>query len=508
METLRKTNIIFVLGMALLLSACGGSDGSATTGSTDGSDTGGDEVVTTPPEAGAVPLLVAQVSIEPPTGSRIADSVLSPDGSVLALLIDNQTQTSSSSIFGDKYTLQVFDSTSGALLRSMNDPGDGGALLDLYWGADRLSLLLFGGGMASWDVASGNVLNVDTTVSNEDCAFLSQIEAFDQTQNLLYAAQGGNFSGVCVINFNTGTATAFPLEKPDTAARISTMALNPAGDQLWISYEANNFNPIGTQVYDAATMISVGGVIDSALGHILAVGTDFQLYSNNNDFTLQPAEVVLAGYDNDATIASNAQVLALHDAGKLRLISMPAALYIGETEQDSDSDRSFSSNGSVGAFVYGDRVDVHELPSPGNASAIELPVRFSRQFAGTLTLDGVDEAISGTCDTDVVAGVGPNIINLESTIADGSVLAIRAQNLLGFISYRIEIGGTVYQHSTTLAQNFSLESPQISTDGTSITGSSLLYTFDENSFLALEADAADPTGFLTRSLLIDGSCSG
>ena len=134
---------------------------------------------------------------------------------------------------------------------------------------------------------------------------------------------------------------------------------------------------------------------------------------------------------------------------------MPEALYIGETEQDNDSDRSFSADGAVGAFVYDDRVDIHGLTTAGTVSAIQLPVTFAQQFAGTLTIDGVAESITGTCDTDVVAELGPNIINLESTTAVGGRLTVEAQNLLLFISYKFTVDDVDYLHSTTLAQNFS-----------------------------------------------------
>ena len=104
-----------------------------------------------------------------------------------------------------------------------------------------------------------------------------------------------------------------------------------------------------------------------------------------------------------------------------------------------------------------------------------------------------------------------NIIDIEATMPDGSRLLVRAQNLLGFVKYTLTEGvpftdsEASYVNSTTLSQNYELERPMISTDGTSITGSTLLYRFSDV-FLELELDAEDPTGFATRSLTLDATC--
>ena len=166
------------------------------------------------------------------------DSVLNPAGTELAVLFDNQTQGSLlSEVFGQKYALQVFDTASGAMLRSMNDPGETGQLLDLYWGADRLSLLLFGGGLVSWDATSGNVLDVTATSGVDQCDFLSPTEAFDKTRNVLFAVEGGNVPNICVLDFNTGATNRYTLVKPASATRVGSVALDASGDELWVSFE-------------------------------------------------------------------------------------------------------------------------------------------------------------------------------------------------------------------------------------------------------------------------------
>ncbi len=511
------TNGLKYVICATLLSAvaaCGGGGSDDNGSDNSGSDNNGTDD-TNPGQTGTeneqqpsttvIPTLVPRATIAVAEGSQIVDTALSPSGDEVAVL--SFKQVLNTVIFGDQYTLQVFDVATGDLVRTMNDPGETNGILSLYWGADQLTVLLFPGAVV-WDATSGNVLNVRTSNGVNQCDGLSPVEAFNATTNVLIAGEAFGVPSNCVLNFSTGATNRYQLVKSATAARITSMALDPTGSKLSVSFENENLRDDSTQVYDAASFSPVGSARDAVLGQILAEGDGYQLYQDNADVTFQPTGVVIEGFDTKAAVSANGEVLVLHGANNtLNLIAMPEIVYIGQTSNDDASLRSISADGSVGAFVISDNVELYDLTGRSNVSAVMPAMTFTRQFSGTVTVDGVSEALNGTCNAVLEESLGPNIVDIEAGSASGKRLAVRGQNLLNFISYRYSVGAIDYVHSTTLAQNFSLDRPQLSTDGTNITGSTTLFTFSTTEFVELLSDATDPTGFKTSSLELDGVCA-
>jgi len=500
---------ILLLGAA----ACGGGGADDSGPDNSGPDNTNSEQTDTgnaqQPLPTVIPTLIPRATIDVAQGLQVVDTVLSPSGDEVAVLFFKQVLNTV--IFGDQYTLQVFDAMTGELVRTMNDPGETNQVLDdLYWGAEQLSLLLFPGGLVAWEPASGNVLEVRTSYNGvSQCDSLSPKEAFNVTTNMLFAGEGLGAPNICVLNLSTGVTNHYPLAKPATATRITSMALDPTGSKLSVSFENDNGRDDSTQIYDVASFSPVGSARDAALGQILLEGDGYQLYHDRNDVTFQPTGVVINGLDSNAVVSANGEVLALnHAVDKLGLIALPEIVYIGETNEDIASLRSITANGSVGAFVINGNVEIYDLTGRSDVSAVEPPVTFAQQFSGTVTVDGVSEAFSGTCLTDVLESIGPNIAHVEASGASDNYLSVRGQNLLGLISYRFTVDNIEYVHSKTMAQGRSLELPQLTTDGVSITGSTTLYTFSTTGpFGELVPDAADSTGFKTKSLVLDGVCT-
>ncbi|MEE9318977.1 MAG: hypothetical protein V3U76_00890 [Granulosicoccus sp.] len=495
-----------VASLVLGLSACGGSgsNGSSTgQGGNDGASTNQPEIVE-PPSSSDIPLLVPRATIGVDNGSRIVDATLSPSGTEVAVL--SFTQMLNTLVFGDQYSLEVFDTVTGALVQTMADPGEVNQVLDLYWGDDRLTLLLDRGAVV-WDPGSGNVLDIRDGSGEAHCDSLSPVEAFNSATNVLYAGEVFGLPNICVLNLSTGMANYYQVVKPATATRISSMALDSTASRLSISFANDSLRADSTQVYDALSIAPIGSALSASLGEVLSVGDGFELYQDELEIIMQPTGAVVEGFDQDAAVSPNGEVFAVNGSDSLTLVALPALLYIGETEKDNASLRSFSVDGSVGAFVIGESVQIYELSGRSSVSAVKPPVTFARQFSGTMTVDGVDEVVNGTCDTVFEANLGANQLDVEASSDSGDHLYVRAQNLLKFVSYRYTVDDLAYVHSTVLAQNFSLERPQITTDGINITGSTDLYTFSTTEFFELVADASTSSGYQTRSLILSGVCA-
>lgn len=498
--TSTRLHTFATITLIALLTACGGGSSGGDGGDTTGGDTTGGGT-------GFIPTLTARTNIAAPTGFRIVDATLSPTGDQVAVLFQTtDPNLANSSIFGDAYSLQVFNSVTGNFIRSMDDPGETNIPLDLYWGDDQVSLLLFPG-IAGWNAQTGALRQVDTSSGNEDCDLVSPTDAFNAIDNVLYAAGAFNLPEVCVFDFSSFSATKFDLERSASSTRITGMTLTPDNSELIVSFEDDTLRDDSVQNYSAQTLAPVGAAQSGALGEVLSAGDGFGLYLDGLDLILQPTGTIIEGFDTDVAASANGQVMSLHDDGMTRFIALPEVLYIGETALDNDSLRSIAQDGSIAAIVIDrERIEIHNLTNRSSVSAVEPPLTFARQFSGTLNIDGVAEQLTGTCDIEIENTIDFAQVIAEATTTTGATLFIRGAGSTN-VSYTYTQGENEFFHSFQLAANVAVEGPVLNTDGTSITGSTLLYTLDPNELFALQVDNSDPTGFATRTLELDAVCT-
>lgn len=510
---LRITGGAIGLALMLFLTACGGG----------GDDDGASDPIKPPdtvepnpnpeperePEPGVVPSLIPTSRIILDASDRVLDAMLNPAGSEVAVM--SQARSFEVGV-SPTFAIGVYDANTGALLRSLSAaPMDTADVLDMYWGADRISVLLFGGGFITWDAVSGAIMNNVAPSVDGTCNATSPVEAFDATANVLYAADAFGQPNICEFDFNIPSVQFRPVQMPTPSTGIESIALDASVRELWVSYLDNAQTVTGTRRFDVSSFSAIGQFQSENLGAIVAAGDGFQLF-DALDIVLQPVGTVLDGGAFDVSTSSQANVMAQRFSDMTRLVAIPELTYIGEIDRDVRPDRSFSANGAVGAFAIDDVVEIYALDSRGTVSAVEPATTFPGALTGTITIDGVSQTLSGTCNALVEPEVGPNIIDIAATTPDGSRFAVRAQNLLGFISYGLSEGERFtdsqaeFVHSTTLAQNFALAAPTITTDGTAITGSTLLFQFANGSF-ELTPDASDPTGFASRMLTLDATCN-
>lgn len=495
----RLVQAFLIVAVLSLIAACGGSGDTPSNPPVVGGDM----------NPGEIPNLRARATVSVAEGVRLIDAMLNPAGTELAILSSQQDATTGG--LSAEFDITVYDSNNGVALRTMNAAAaDASDLLDLYWGGDRISVLKFSGGAVSWDADSGAVLSNTGANADDSCLATSPIEAFDAISNTLYAGEAFGAPFVCVFDFDASTIQRRSVELAPPVAGIESMALDADQSSLWVTYKDNNANVAGTQLFDTNSFSTSGTLLTGNLGSIVAVGQNFQLY-DDQDLVVQPASTLLDERSFGVSTSQGATVVAQHVIDKTRLIALPEQTYIGETAKDNERDRSFSVDGNVGAFAIDNVVQVYALTARGIESAVKPAQTFNSTLAGTLVVDSVSQSISGTCNALVEAGVGPNIIDIAATAADGSRFNVRAQNLLGFISYSYTEGEQFagseanFLHSTNLATNFELAEPTISTDGTNITGSTLLFQFS-NEFFDLVPDTSDATGFATRTLSLDATC--
>ncbi|MFK7996472.1 MAG: hypothetical protein AB8B87_20205 [Granulosicoccus sp.] len=517
-EILRTGTLCVSLALLMQVTACGGGGDNNDGGSDNGSGptqppvNPGPGPVQPPIVTDEIPALSVQSTITVASGRRILDASINPSGNQVAVL---SVATSDPTFdFSQTYEIDVYDAATGGLALSMNDiPRDVSGPSGLYWGSDRISVVGFTGGYTVWNAQSGALLNTIANGASGNCLSLGVTEAFDAESNVLYVTAPFAEPFICQFDFNSLTTQEHSVELPSAGNRIESLALDTVNDSLWVSYNNdNNLAVSGTQIYDLAPFAPSGSLLSGNLGAIVGVGDGYQIYDTAIDLVVQPLASILDGGSVDVTASALANVVGQRDDGMLRLIALPEQTYIGEINLDDDNKRSFSTDGSVGAFTIDDSVQVYSLASRGTVSAIAPAQTFGSTLTGTLTIDGVSEPLNGTCNTDVDPDVGPNIVDIAATTQSGSRFSVRAQNLLGFISYNLQEGVQFTDsqvdslHSTTLAQNFMLEQPVIATDGTSITGSTLLYQFSSDTLFDLVTDSEDPTGFATRSLMLDATC--
>lgn len=500
-----------LLWVLALMTACDGGSGDSPGdgGISDTGDAGGSEERRSGDADPGITMLEARATITAPEGSRILDAALSPDGSEVAVLFDNLTQPTGllMTSFADRNSLQVFDTDTGSRLRTLDDPGDvTSGLGDLYWGKDRITLLLFPG-LVTWDALGGEVIRRNLPVDLAPCDFLGPNESFDATGNQLFVSGAPGGPDLCVLDFNTGEATPVELMAPADATRVVALQRNPAGTELLVSFEDDNLRDVGTRPYALPSLDPAGAA--QPLGKVLVNGESHALYSDELTMRLQPLDVELAGFDSNATGSADGRVVAILSGDTVRFVSLPDARYLGEAERDSARARSFAVDGSIVASVIeSERLAVYALGEPAGDSALAPPLRFPGAFAGAATMDDATIELSGTCLLETDEDLGPVNIVAEAASDDGNVeLFLRGLGLgISWGSVRYTVDDRDYYNSNVVAQNYMVDAPEVTIDGQEIAVSSLLYTSATTGEIALEPDPSDATGYATRMFLLEGTC--
>lgn len=300
----------------------------------------------------------------------------SPDGTELAL----------ASTTGELRlrTVNIYNVVTGELSRSMDNSSleteflNSAFIADLFWAED--GILTAGVDLGSriyWQSGTGEEINFVELDFSEACvAPAGFLHVFDPATNQVFDNEGlaSDTESVCVFNQSDQSISQAVINSPP--GRVDSGLLSVDKTTLWINYGDRDFpvnnSSVATVEYDKNTLAATGRTVSEGIvvaitesHRLIKQGLDYFVYPGGRQLDL-PGTAVLSDPTGQVVASSAPSVTD----SKLRFVSLPDGLLIGELPKDFASRRRFSQDGRMAAVPYDSYIEVYDVTGRTDISVL------------------------------------------------------------------------------------------------------------------------------------------
>lgn len=272
-------------------------------------------------------------------------------------------------------TVNIYSVATGEFTRSMDNSSletefmNSAFIADLFWAEDGiLTADVAVGTRLYWQSGTGEEINFVELGFSEACvAPVGFLHVFDPSTNQVFDNEGlaSDTETVCIFHQSDQSISQAVINSPP--GRVDSGLLSVDKETLWVNYgdpeiPVNN-SSVATVEYDKNTLEATGRTVTEGIvvaitesHRLIKQGLEYFLYPGGQQLDL-PGTAVLADPTGEV-IASSAPSVS---DSKLRFVSLPDGLLIGELPKDFGSRRRFSQDGRMVAVPYDTYIEIYDV---------------------------------------------------------------------------------------------------------------------------------------------------